>query len=168
MRHPWRANPTQGTIPFPSPNLRICRSVIAGLVVGGLVVVSQAAPSRLHLELDPPSTNRVSDDGTVDLQWLGGTGPFELQQATSEDFGDAKTRYRGSDTETVITGLREGSYHFRVREITADGKPTNWSEPLMMEVHYLSRGQLFLLLGTGAFVTTLTLGAIVHGFLRHR
>ncbi len=150
-----------GTIFLPSPNIHFCRSVFAGLVVGGVVGSAMAAP-LLESDLGPRAG--VSDDGTIDLVWRGEGPEYELQQSTDADFSDAHLRYRGPDTESVLTGLAEGTYHFRVRETGA----TEWSEPLRIKVEYMHRGQLHLLLGTGAFVAVLTIGAILHGFAKSR
>ncbi|GAA5482154.1 fibronectin type III domain-containing protein [Haloferula sargassicola] len=124
-----------------------------------------AAP-RLSCELTPDAAGRlVSNDGTIDLRWSEKAGSeFELQQAREADFSRPHLRYRGTDHETVLTGLAEGTYHFRVRE-TPDGE---WSEPLVFEVEYMNRGPLFLLLGTGAFVALSTIVAILHGYSQNR
>lgn len=112
---------------------------------------------------------RVSDDGTVDLAWKAGGGAdgFELQQSPDAGFDDAWTRYRGADTETVVTGLREGTYHFRVRAVSGE-EAGPWSEPLTLTVRYLGRPKLYLLLATGATVAGLTIATIIAGFLKNR
>lgn len=115
---------------------------------------------------------RTSDDGTVDLVWTlpedESATVFELEQATDPTFGDARQRYLGSDQESVLTGLREGTYHFRVRAIDDGDQPGEWSEPLVLTVQYMGRTPLFLLLGTGAVVAGLTMAAIISGFLKNR
>lgn len=135
---------------------------------------SFAAPGVPRLDADhaaSPDAPRISDDGTVDLVWSLDTddpATFELEQSGGPDAREPHVRYRGGDRESVITGLREGDYRFRIRAIDAAGDAGAWSEPLELRVRYLGRGWLFLLLGTGATVAALTVGTIVHGFLRNR
>lgn len=110
----------------------------------------------------------VSDDGTVNLEWEGEGLSYQLEQSTDPGFSPAHERYAGTDTASVLTGLGEGRYYFRVRETSATGDPGDWSEPLALEVRYMDSRTLFLLLGTGAFVATLTIAAIIRGFLKVR
>lgn len=128
----------------------------------------------------------MSDDGTVDLIWSMPDAPmpdsvellefgdedgqltYRLEQATTADFSDAKLRYEGPDPASVLTGLREGDYHFRVRAIGANGEPGPWSEPLELHVEFMNRGTLALLLITGGIVAAMTIVAIISGFLKNR
>ncbi|WP_193214631.1 fibronectin type III domain-containing protein [Luteolibacter marinus] len=91
-----------------------------------------------------------------------------MQQSTAPTFSLADARYEGPDTASVLSGFREGDYHFRVRAITPAGEAGPWSDTLTLRVHFMDRRTLFLLLGTGFTVAALTIGAIVHGFLAHR
>lgn len=138
--------------------------MLAGLVLGGLLGFASAAPELGCDHAPDEQGRRISDDGTVDFHWRGDGSEFELQQAAAADFSDARVRYRGPDTETVLTGLADGVYHFRIREASA----TDWSEPLVLNVESMDRGTLFLLLGTGAFVAISTIAAILRGFLKSR
>lgn len=67
-----------------------------------------------------------------------------------------------------MTGLREGRYSFRVRQIAPDGKEGEWSSPLSLQVQYLDRPTLFLLLSVGAIVAGSTIFAITFGFFKNR
>ncbi|BCX50011.1 conserved hypothetical protein [Haloferula helveola] len=121
---------------------------------------------------------RVSDDGTVDLSWSvpGANAPAEadpaltylLEQSPDAAFSESKVRYEGPDMASVLTGLREGEYHFRVRAVDSQGEASPWSEPLVLNVKFMDRGQLTLLLVTGALVATMTVVAIISGFLKNR
>ena len=163
-RIPWRETELTGTIFFLKPNSRKRRSVIAGLVLGGVLATAHAAPT-LASDVKPDADGKLtSDDGTIDLVWDGGSAPYELQQARDASFSDARTRYEGEDAETVLTGLADGVYHFRVREVSSGG----WSEPLVVNVESMNRGTLFLLLGTGAFVAVSTIGSILYGYHKNR
>jgi len=77
---------------------------------------------------------------------------FELQQATQPDFADAFTLYQGPDQATVISGLANNIYYYRVR--VADN-PT-WSDKLRVEVkhHSLTRAFGFFGLGIVMFIVT--------------
>ncbi len=128
----------------------------------------------------------MSDDGTVDLVWSMPDEPmpdavdllefgdddgrlsYRLEQATRADFADARLRYEGPDPASVLTGLREGDYHFRVRATGPDGESGPWSEPLVLHVEFMGRRTLTLLLVTGGLVATMTIVAIISGFLKNR
>jgi len=75
------------------------------------------------------------------------------------------TRYEGPDRASVLTGLAEGTYYFRVRQVN-DGRPGPWSEPLPVEVEFMSRARVCALLGAGFLVTAMSLAAILHGHFR--
>jgi hypothetical protein len=163
-----------GLIRFSSPKFRFCRSALAGLLGAGLLAASEAAPGTPALEADhvPDASGlRLSNDGTIDLEWSLEDAPeatFELEQTGDLPEGARRIRYRGRDTASVVTGLDEGDYRFRVRALDPDGTAGDWSEPVVLRVEFMERRTLFLLLGTGALVVTLTIGAIVRGFLETR
>lgn len=115
----------------------------------------------------------------MDLAWSLPAGPgtpdegepalrYELEQALDASFSDATLRYAGPDAASVLTGLREGAHHYRVRAVDAEGAPGPWSEPLVITVEYMGRRTLFVLLATGAVVASLTIAATVSGFLKNR
>ena len=181
LRNRFRAcEQPPGDIRFSFPNLRICRSVVAGLLLGGWVASAALPAPTLEADhlADPETGLRVSDDGTVDLSWsLPGADAaaaeesattYQLEQSPNADFADSKLRYEGPDLASVLTGLREGQYHFRVRATDPESGAGTWSEPLTLHVKFMDRGQLALLLVTGALVATMTIGAIISGFLKNR
>ncbi len=102
-----------------------------------------------------------SEDGVIHLRWSreGADGDFLLEQSPSAGFAEPAIRYAGPDGETVLTGLPEGDHYFRVR---VSGAP-EWSEPLLVEVRYISEGRLFALLSLGFAVAALTVAAILTG-----
>lgn len=175
-------------IRFSSPSPRICRSVFAGLFLGGSALFG--APSAPVLDADhqpdPETGRRVSDDGTIDLMWSMPGQPdadppgrlepddpatppaFQLEQSATAEFSDPKLRYEGPDPASVLTGLREGQYHFRVRAIDSEGEPGAWSEPLVLHVEFMAPGQLAFLLVVGGVVACSTIAAIITGFLKNR
>lgn len=105
--------------------------------------------------------NTVSDNGVVTLQWdaVAGEG-VEVEQVRPGADG-SKILYSGKDASTVITGLREGHYSFRIRESDAGA----WSEPVQIEVKFVSPQQLYSLLILGGIVVIATIGTIARGAL---
>lgn len=85
-----------------------------------------------------------------------------LQEARDPSFADARQRYQGTDPATVVTGLAEGDYYYRIAYADTKGEPV-WSDVLHVEVTFMARGPLFTLLGTGLVVVLLTAGAILIG-----
>ncbi len=115
-----------------------------------------------------------TSDGTVKLVWgdqaevletvdESSLPLFELQQGGDESFSDAVVRFRGTDVESYVSGLPEGSHYFRVRQ--ADGE---WSVPMEVTVTFIDRHHLFFLLAIGFAVASSTAGAIIFGYLKHR
>lgn len=103
----------------------------------------------------------LSSAGYFRLSWTVNLNPshgnipqFELQQATHADFNDAITRYQGADRATVISGLANNIYFYRVRLSGED----DWSKTVAVEVkhHPLSRAFSFFALGIAMFIITVT------------
>ncbi len=108
------------------------------------------------------------EEDLLDFGDEGGAVTYRLEQAPTADFDAPSIRYEGPDPASVLTGLREGEYHFRVQAIDADGAAGPWSEPLVLHVKFMSRGHLAMLLATGALVAVMTIAAIISGFVRNR
>lgn len=111
----------------------------------------------------------VSRDGTFKPEWAEAEAVdrvWELQQATMPDFADAVTRYSGPDHGSVITGLAEGTYYFRVREMGGGGGSGAWSMPLEVRVEFFSTPLVVTMLFVGFAVVAVTVGAILHGHFR--
>lgn len=146
---------------------RMCSLTTRYLVVPSLfqiifcLTAEAAAPQFM-----PAEEGRLrSNNGVVTLAWSGDpTSQFVLQQSSTEDFATAVVRYSGPDTESVLTGLSEGVHFFRVGE----GREGSWSTPVEVEVSYVGRGTLLLLLGLGFLVVVLTVVAILRGHQRER
>ncbi len=90
-------------------------------------------------------------------------GEYELQQSDDSDFSRAVTRYRGPDMGSVLTGLVEGEYHFRVRET---GAGAEWSPPVSVKITYMEKTRVVLLLCLGGFVFVATVGTLLVGHFR--
>jgi hypothetical protein len=89
---------------------------------------------------------------------------FELEQATSPEFSDPLLRYAGTDQASVITGLAEGVYYYRVRAVdTKQGVAGAWSPVVAFRVEYMPMSTVWLLVGAGLIVFLATLSAILAG-----
>lgn len=77
---------------------------------------------------------------------------YELQRSVDDGFAAAKTVYRGPDNASVISGLPDRTYYYRVR-FAGDA---DWSKPVEIEVkhHPLSRAFGFFALGAAMFAIT--------------
>ncbi len=116
-----------------------------------------------------------ADEGVVNLAWEAPEAvAFELQQSPDPEFPEAetrtrtRTRYQGTDPGSVVSGLPAGSHHFRIRAITTDGTPGEWSVPLEVRVEFMATGWVVTLLIIGAAIFLATLTAIITGHLRTR
>ena len=116
----------------------------------------------------------ASSDGTVKLKWgkqaevlpteaAGELATYQLEQGIDPDFAHPVLRFEGTDVESYLSGLPEGRHYFRVRRSGGD-----WSIPIEVTVTFIDRFHLFLLLGIGFAVASMTAGAIISGYLRHR
>lgn len=142
----------------------MCSVTTRYLVVSSLfqifcfLTVEAATPQFQTLEKPMRSNN-----GVVTLNWSGDEGArFVLQQSSTNDFVTAVVRYTGPDTTSILTGLPEGVHFFRIG-MEPDGR---WSTPVEVEVSYVGKGILMLLLGLGFLVVVLTVGAILRGHQR--
>ncbi|WP_019623855.1 fibronectin type III domain-containing protein [Thioalkalivibrio thiocyanoxidans] len=104
---------------------------------------------------DPPTDSR---DGGFTLEW-NAEGAVELERASGPDFDDARVIYRGGDTSSVISGLPDGEYRFRLRAEGAD----DWADEARVEVahHSLARAFGFFALGGAVFLVLIV--AILRG-----
>jgi len=152
---------------IPSPCLGVL-SVAGFLLISHGLFAAPAfnVPGSEHLLIE-------SEEGKAVLQWApstGAAGPdleFVLQQSRDAAFSDPKKLYEGPDLGTVVTGLAEGDYFFRVRE-AMDSTPAtkDWSETLTVRVKYPERRSVVLLMALGLVVFVGTVAAIVIGHRR--
>lgn len=132
------------------------------LLLGGVLLA--AAPVATAV---PPlqTDTRVATAGYFRLSWPGeGAADYVLQQGRSADFRDGITIYSGPDEATVLSGLADGDYYYRLRE--RDGR--HWSDTVSVEVrhHPLSRALGFFTLGAVMFLATL--GVLIRGTRSNR
>lgn len=105
-----------------------------------------------------------SSNGIVHLEWASENQEpdtvFEVELYIYPEV-EVELIYRGTDTSTYVTGLREGEYHFGIRVVGQEQ-----SEPLRVEVKYFERRTVVILLSLGLIVVTLTIGAILRGHFK--
>ena len=95
---------------------------------------------------------RDSREGHAALAWEGPPGSrFELQQSRNADFAQAELVYRGAARSTFVSGLRDGTYHYRVRT-----SESAWSEPITVRVahHPLPLALASFVAGAAVFLAT--------------
>jgi len=105
------------------------------------------------------SSVQLSTAGYFRLSWSieqdqdASSTQYELQQAGNREFTSYSTIYTGADMATVISGLPDRLYFYRVR---VNGS-NDWSDPVEVEVkhHSLTRAFGFFVLGALMFVTML-------------
>lgn len=112
------------------------------------------------------SSHAIVNDGKIVLDYSKEPDAvIELHQAPTAGFSESRVRYRGADSATVLTGLAEGDYYFRIRAVDEGGEQP-WSNVVHVDVEYMDRNQLWVLLVTGFTVVALTAGAILIGSRR--
>ncbi|ADC70543.1 conserved hypothetical protein [Thioalkalivibrio sp. K90mix] len=104
---------------------------------------------------DPPTDSR---DGGLTLEW-NAEGPVELEQASGPDFDDARVIYRGGDTSSVVSGLPDGEYRFRLRADGAD----DWADEARIDVAHHSLARAFGFFALGGVVFLVLIVAILRG-----
>ena len=98
-------------------------------------------------------------DGHIKLEWRSAMETsYELQQSDTDDFADPKIVYRGPDRASFISGLRDGTYYYRVR-----AHDSGWSDIITINVRHQSLKLAFALFGIGGVVFLLTVFVVVHG-----
>lgn len=146
------------------------RMLRPALLCCALTLTVKGAPPVIEFLEIPDDRIVESVDGTVTLSWPEPTEgrEVELQQSSTENFTDPLERYRGGDAGSVVTGLAEGEHYFRVRAVNANGVASAWSEPVQVEVTFMDRSRLFLLLSLGGLVVAMTICTIIAGYVSHR
>lgn len=150
----------------------------AGLLVllfhaaGAVSVQERGGVPPPELVIDSPSPSRA---GHARLLWVPDATllerddiVFELQQATREDFSDARALYRGPDMASVVSGLEDGTYYYRVRAAVAETDADEvgpWSDPEVLVVEHHPLQLAILLMIVGGLVFAATVAVVIHGVL---
>ena len=118
----------------------------------GVAHAQDAAP-RLSSDTD------IATAGFYRLSWeMDNAGRVELEQADNPTFTDAVLRYRGPDRASVISGMPNGEWYYRVRTVGKLGAGP-WSKSVAVTVthHPLARALMFFALGVVVFLATVVL-----------
>lgn len=137
-----------------------------------LMALSHAAPAnadiKLSTGLEAGEDNPLptSQDGFYRLAWEEETANAEavyvLEEARTPDFRDARVIYTGTDRARAMSGVLDGTYHYRVRR----EETSTWSPALAVHVEHHALSLAFQFLGLGALVFVLTATLIVVGHRR--
>ena len=104
-----------------------------------------------------------SDTGYVSLNWSNPDHQkIELQQANSPDFENAQTLYEGKNKSLFVSGLRDGTYYFRL----CDQQGT-WSAPVKLHVKHHAIEKAWALFALGALVFLSIIFVIIRGAKEH-
>lgn len=103
-----------------------------------------------------------STDGGFTLAWEADAA-VQLEQASVADEADARILYQGHDTSTVVSGLPDGEYRFRLRAVGAD----QWSDVATVTVEHHCLARAFGFFAVGAVVFLVLIATIVRGSVRH-
>ena len=100
------------------------------------------------------TNTELATAGYFQLSWHDSNAnpSYQLQQANDPAFSDFKTLYQGTDTASVLSGLANGVYYYRV--LDQHGKASN---VIKVEVshHSLNKAFAFFALGAVMFVILL-------------
>lgn len=100
-----------------------------------------------------------NNNGYFQLKWEAAEDTTViLQQAQNPEFADPKVLYQGLDKATFISGLTDGIYYYRIKEVNGD-----WSSTYHVVVEHQSLQLAYTLFGIGALVFLLTVGVIYKG-----
>jgi len=122
---------------------------------------SQAVYAEPAVTVAPPVLsidNPVATAGFYRLSWHTQDKKVELQEATSPNFQQPSVRYTGHDTASVISGVPNGVWYYRLR-VLGDNGAGPWSHSVKVTVahHSLTRAFMFLALGIVVFLATVVM-----------
>lgn len=129
-----------------------------------LAIILAFAPMLARSEIPDLkiASGSAFQQGIVKLEWSANSEvrptQYELQQAMEANFSEAKTIYQGTDEATFLSGLNNGTYHYRLR--SDDGR---WSETISVDVEHHSLNLALVLMAIGATVFLIILGVIIQG-----
>ncbi len=108
-----------------------------------------------------------SNSGYIRLEWSspsGGNVIYELEEAPSAEFSNPQRIYEGPDLASFISGLPNGTYHYRVRAVNQSEETTSaWSEPVQLTVEHHPVSLALTLAALGALVFLLTAFVVIKG-----
>lgn len=141
----------------PTPNVEFMR-LFQAIVVLCIACSPAAQANDTPVSFSSPAS-LSSDTGFAALSWTNATGkPVLLQRASTPEFNDAVSVYKGLNGSYFISGLRDGVYFFRLRS-----EQGVWSEAVRLDVSHHSAQKAWLLFGLGAIVFLGVVGVILRG-----
>ena len=127
-----------------------------------LLLVSISNATALELISD----SEIATAGFFQLKWSGNSSRYKLQESLSPDFTSFKTRYRGADLTTVISGKADGDYYYRVVDDNNNQQDIHSNIVKVSVIHHpLINAFLFFI--AGAIVFTALLILIFRGNRQH-
>lgn len=151
------------------PNPRLLCAIAACILAA---VASRGAAAQP--DLNGGADSQVATAGYYTLSWSadeGGNEPpvFQLVESRSRAFEQSKVIYEGIDLATTMSGVPDGTYHYRVRVVSeGGGEPASWSNVHTVVVDHHSLGRAFAFLAIGLVVFSATVAMIVAGHRTER
>ena len=130
------------------------------LLLGVVLLVCRSPHAVAQTSLLAPnlsSDTEIANAGFYRLHWqTPDPGQIQLQEAKNPSFANARLRYEGPDDASVISGMPNGTWYYRAREVR-DQRMGPWSETVKVVVahHPLSRAFTFFTMGVLVFIATL-------------
>lgn len=113
----------------------------------------------------PVSANQLSSDmslstaGYFNLSWAADKpAPYVIQQSLDASFKQAKTIYQGSDQASVMSGLPDGQYFYRMQ-----ANAGQWSEAIKVEVKHHTLEKAFAFFAAGAVMLFTLVFVLIKG-----
>jgi hypothetical protein len=100
-----------------------------------------------------------SSNGAAMLEWSETADAYQVEMSESPQFADARRFYEGRMNSAQISGLYDGTYHFRVRGV-ANGRPGAWSDPAQVVVEHHPMSLVWPMFAIGALVFLGTAGFV--------
>jgi len=96
--------------------------------------------------------------GYFQLSWNGSDSQnsYQLQQSADASFASPITIYNGTDTASVLSGLSDGAYHYRVLDQKGEA-----SNIITVEVTHHSLNKAFAFFGLGALMFVILVVVLV-------
>ena len=134
-------------------------------------IVVVAAPFLLALGGEAPTfeiEELESNNGSALLTWSPQADRSLVQWAHTPAFDEPAHVYAGPMASAHVSGLRDGTYYFRVR-VFEDEAASPWSRPARLQVEHHSMTLVWPLFLAGALVFLGTAGFVAkHAFATER
>lgn len=123
------------------------------LIVVLLFTGTKGMSQNVEFTNSPISNSR---EGHTKLEWLVDDDSADLffivEQSTDSSFNNSKIIYSGRDRATYISGLKNGTYFFRIKIEGND----SWADPvrLIVEHHDLKTAYILSVIGLTVFLAT--------------